>query len=189
MKKINLIMLIFLMILVIGCSGKSDGSSSTAINGSESSYPSAENASGYPPPLKIEPTAPPHIEPDAYTLPTSANDKAVISGLLYHKPDKGSDYRSLPDTVIFIGKVILANDGVHKIGSLNKDVDPSYTTHADGRFVFEDIEPGTYTLFLYDGLGVYVIKDPITGQDILLTLKAGDAIDLGVIKVDFQVNK
>jgi hypothetical protein len=189
MKRIYIVFLVLIMVLVMGCSGKSDGGSSTDTAGSESSYPSADSTSSYPAPGSNELTVPPHTAPEAFSMPEPAKEKAVITGLLYHKPDDGSDYRSLPNTVIFLGKVIQANDGIHRIGSLNKDEDPSYTTHADGRFVFTDVEPGTFTLFLYDGLGVYVIKDPNTNTDILLTLNIGDAIDLGIIKVDFQVNK
>jgi hypothetical protein len=99
------------------------------------------------------------------------------------------DYQSRepgPEIVVYLGElspVDLEGEETH-IVSMNPDASPSTGTDEDGHFVFEDVEPGTYAMVMWTPGNSWVVSDPETKLDILVTVEADQITDLGEIETD-----
>lgn len=88
--------------------------------------------------------------------------------------------------VVYLGElspVELEGEETHLV-SMNPDTSPSTATSEEGRFVFQDVEPGTYAMVMWTPGNSWVVSDPETNKDILVTVEAGQITDLGEIKTD-----
>jgi hypothetical protein len=139
-------------------------------------------------------TASPLATPTSVPTPTSSPDESTMS-IPAPAPGKGTitgrfvDYQSGepgPETVVYLGElspVELEGDETH-IVSMNPDSSPSTGTDKDGYFVFQDVEPGTYAMVMWTPGNSWVVSDPDTKLDILVTVEADQITDLGEVETD-----
>jgi len=81
---------------------------------------------------------------------------------------------------VYLGEVLLAN-GTPALASLDKQTAPSTLIQPNGRFVFVNVPPGTYSLIVDMVIHTIILRDPATGGDILVDVKEGETIDLGTL--------
>jgi len=64
-------------------------------------------------------------------------------------------------------------------------LDPSrhpYTQTGDGgAFCFSKVPPGRYGLIIWDAVESILLPDPTTGYSLLIEIKSGETVDLGVL--------
>jgi len=90
---------------------------------------------------------------------------------------------------LFLADVLQSSDGVEIATSLDRLIAPTALSGEDGEFIFFNVPPGRYGLMLYEGLNSYLLLDPNNGKAILVSVQAGDAIDLGIYKfTDLPIN-
>jgi hypothetical protein len=87
--------------------------------------------------------------------------------------------------VIYLGELspLEGAPGSHIITMLPSS-SPSTTTDKNGYFAFLDVEPDTYALVIWTPGNSWVVTDPETGLDILVTVEAGAITDLGEVAID-----
>jgi hypothetical protein len=108
-------------------------------------------------------------------LPTSHTGGTVGGILLTDSPSNTPV--GMP---VYLGEVLLAN-GTPALASLDKQTAPKTLIGQDGRFVFVNVPPGTYSLIIDMVINTVILRDPTTGGDILVDVKEGETVDLGTL--------
>ena len=140
--------------------------------GEESGYPILDQTSElkdyYPEELEIP-------EPGAQT-------GIVIGRLLLNGTDK--PYLA---PGIYLGKEISnkdsSNNSIPSVISISPSSDPLAIQAQDGSFMFTDIQPGEYRLFLWSPMSLVLVKDAITSEEIVIFVTASEITDLGDIVI------
>jgi len=89
---------------------------------------------------------------------------------------------SVADMIMGLAEVIRDDKGMPKASGYEPSAAPRTITDALGRFVLNNLKPGTYTLIL-DGVTVqYQLADEATGETIMVDVKPGEVIDLGTLR-------
>lgn len=60
-------------------------------------------------------------------------------------------------------------------------------SHEKGYFVFADVPPDTYGLVIVCPTGSFLLGDPDTGGDFLITVKSGEQLDLGLLHIPGEI--
>jgi hypothetical protein len=88
---------------------------------------------------------------------------------------------------IYLGKEIsnkdASDDSVPAVISISPSSDPLAIQSQDGSFMFTDIEPGEYRLFLWSPMSLVLIKDVVTSEEIVIFVTAGEITDLGDVVI------
>lgn len=128
-----------------------------------------------PVPTKLSsPDAPP------VRLPTSGKG-TIIGRFVDHESGEPG-----PETVVYLGDLIpveLEGEKSHLV-TMNPDSSPSTATDREGWFVFEDVEPGTYAMVMWTPGNSWVVSDPDTELNILVTVEADRITDLGEVRTN-----
>ena len=61
---------------------------------------------------------------------------------------------------------------------------PNTMIDQEGYFIFSDILPGTYAMVIWSPINSWVVSDPETELDILVTVNAGEVTDAGQLAID-----
>ncbi len=146
--------------------------------------PTKIDPSGYPMPTAYQPYPAPNsgypapVDPKPTQAPTLDKSKAVVKGvlLLNGKPVKLQN--------LYLGGVLTDAKGKEIVASMNQQKDPNALTNSLGEFTFVNVPPGRYAVILDNATTAALLLNPKGSEAILLTLKAGDTIDLG--KLDYQ---
>lgn len=118
-------------------------------------------------------------------LPTPAESPAptdtagsIVGRILVVKPEG-----EIPVANILVGlaEVIYDEEGVAKVGGYEPSRAIRVPTDAYGRFVMNNVKPGTYTLILDAVVQQYQLADEETGYTIMAEVKAGEVADLGTL--------
>jgi len=118
----------------------------------------------------------------ATDLPAPEPDKATVFGTLINKVNK-EPVSGSP----FLGSALTTNNPELPITvsfSLQKDPGAVFDVNT-GYFYFENIEPGSkYVLVLVYGPGNFLtVEDPLTQLPLIISVNAGETIDLGTLMV------
>lgn len=90
---------------------------------------------------------------------------------------------------LFLADILLGGDGVEVATSLDRSVAPTTLSNEGGEFTFFNVPPGRYGLMLYEGVNSYLLLDPSNGEAILISVEAGDELDLGIFRyTDLPIN-
>ena len=86
---------------------------------------------------------------------------------------------------LFLGEVIssTASESDLIVGSISIESDPIAQQAINGDFIFVDVEPGSYGLFIWTPASAFIIRDAQTNQPITFTTNPNEIIDLGIIYV------
>ena len=132
---------------------------------------------GYPAP---EPIPLANDLPDQLTIPTPNTDKGNVTGQLLTPDPGGEPY----DTSLYLASTIDSdNAGYPPIVVLSDSEEPLASQDKTGKFLFENIEPGIYGLRIWTSIKNTIIQDPDTGGYLLVEVRAGEIVDLGVIGI------
>ncbi|HID64258.1 MAG TPA: hypothetical protein EYP49_16185 [Anaerolineae bacterium] len=115
-------------------------------------------------------------------IPSPPPDKGAITGRFV-------DYISgepAMEMVIYLGELspLGTGDSDSHVITMLPSSSPSTTTDKHGYFAFLNVEPGTYAMVMWTPVNSWVVSDPETELDILVTVKAGATTDLGEVATD-----
>lgn len=147
-----------------------------------SAYPAAGGI-GTQAPAYIEPSAIANTGP-AYPMPTVDYTNTTPSptadsadGLV--KAVIFNNGQPVPYVVFFLADVMKDPKTGMELGtSLDRNVAPKSVSDKDGKIEFVNVKPGRYGLVLLDGTTTYLLLNPADGQAILLSVNAGETVDL-----------
>ncbi len=136
--------------------------------------------SGYP---VDESTTQSHSVPDDLVIPTPSDGTAVVHGVLISLSGDNTPYIA---PALYLGTLLTSNNengnGVY-LGSLSIDEDPEGQQASNGKFVFTDVPPGNYGLFIWTPVNAFIIKDERSTELIIIDVNADETYDLGKIFV------
>jgi hypothetical protein len=109
-------------------------------------------------------------------IPSPAAGKGSVVGQL-----KGSKPESVIGLLVYLGGIVLIGENMTG-GVLDTSKAPSTLVDAaSGKFYFRDVEPGKYSLIIYDvGMGGSAYQDS-SGNVYVVEVKPDSVIDLGAI--------
>jgi len=141
-----------------------------------------DNNYGYPVTTNIPPK---NYYPEQVTVPNPVPGTGIIIGRLIQSSN-GDPYLA---PGIYLGKEI-ANDSsvvgndTPSIISISPTSDPIAAQAQDGSFVFSNITPGEYRIFIWTPMSLTLLKDANSTADIVIQVIPGQIIDLGNIFIN-----
>lgn len=117
------------------------------------------------------------------SIPSPQEGLAVVHGILLTSSDQ------LPYLApsLYLGQMMELDDEADSsmiLSSLSIEDDPMAIQAVDGAFVFSDILPGEYALFLWTPMSLFQIEDAETGEPVIFEVKADEVYDLGPIYIE-----
>lgn len=174
MNKLFKFFLIPILLVLTAC----NSTNTTIATPSMGGYPVSKTMVGYPAPSQN--VGYPLVTPDKNSVitPTQDKQKAIVKGVLLYngKPVKRWN--------LYLGGVIMDSNGKEIIASMDQQKDANCLTQDNGAFTFFNVPPGRYAIILDNGTSAALLLKPKGTEAILLSLKAGDIIDLG--KLDYS---
>jgi hypothetical protein len=108
-------------------------------------------------------------------IPTPSAGKVTITGIL--KQGSGNGSEPVSSTTLSLGVVLQNDQGTPMMGQLNLNTILRTITDKNGRFVFLEVPAGKY---IFDRLvAAYMLKDPKTGGDLIISADPDQVVDLG----------
>lgn len=136
------------------------------------------------PTVSVLPTPTPFVFPQDMTSVTVAPGRAVAIGRLL-----SLDHQPLSDTVVRLAEVYYADENSKDSSTgayaLDNAFSPSAITNDNGFFIFQDIEPRDYVVFVGDFMTNYTIEVDDQGYPRMRTVAADQINDFGAVVVDF----
>lgn len=115
--------------------------------------------------------------PNSGPLPTSSSGGTVTGSLLI-----GKDLKPVNNYPIYLGQVLNLSSGEPGLVSIDRAKSPRAFLDGTGKFVFINVPPGKYSLILDIVEKTFILREPATGNDILIDVEEGKTIDLGILK-------
>lgn len=141
----------------------------TSVPTESGSYPAPQNPGG-----EVQGELVPRLE-----IPTPSSGKSVVSGQL---SETGNDIFYI--TKLYLSPISQSGSGESQPSvNFSEETDPIATVESGtGRFMFVDVEPGTYALVIWTAMQAYPIEDA-QGNTIVFSVNPNEKKDLGVIVV------
>ncbi len=117
-------------------------------------------------------------KPSELQLAAPAADKATVTGQMVSLLD------DQPFQTTLIRLAVIHGEGVESIYVLNDGTSPGAYTNANGVFVFENIDPGSYAVLITDANGNYLTINETADKILTVEGVAGKITEMGTIKVD-----
>jgi hypothetical protein len=102
-------------------------------------------------------------------------DTGAVSGFLLRGDPPGAVQLGL----LYLGEVALDSEGTPIMASVDKQVAPKTAAGPSGQFLFTNVPPGQYALVLDLISSSVVLRNPLSGEDLLIDVVAGQVTDLG----------
>lgn len=121
--------------------------------------------------------------PETLIIPNASANSGVVFGMILSLDSKNSPYVA-PD--LYLGAYLRPDGGdveAPLLVGISPDEDPKALKAQDGTFVFVDVPPGTYGLFIYTPMSAFLMTDAKTGEYVNIQVEAGQLIDLGTLYV------
>jgi hypothetical protein len=123
--------------------------------------------------------------PDTIVIPDPSSESAVVYGRLLSISQNNSPYIA---PSLFLGQIISSENGDEKedeifLGSISIEDDPQAKQAKNGTFVFTEVPPGSYGLFIWTPVSAFIVEDEDTGKPIILDVQSAEIYDLGNIFV------
>ena len=119
-------------------------------------------------------------------IPTPAPDKSVIHGVVLDIDSKKPLSDEVDGVDLFLAQVLHSPDGV-SMSSLDKTTAPRADPDRSGVFVFSDITPGEYAVVVRSPFSEVVGRSAADlNKDIVITVTAGQTLDLGEVYTKFR---
>lgn len=118
--------------------------------------------------------------PDELVIPTPESGKGVVVGQLLNPGPGGEPYFAS----LYLARTIDSDrQGYPPIIAFSDTEDPLASQDKTGKFLFENVEPGLYALAIWTPIASTIIQDPETNDYMLVEVRAGEFLDLGVIGI------
>jgi hypothetical protein len=110
-------------------------------------------------------------------VPTPSADKAVITGVLKTNPNQP---QPAPGVILYLADILPESKGTPFLASFDRVHSVRTVTDPNGRFVFAEVSPASYSLVLDRIAQAYLLSDPKKpGGDFIFTANGGKSLDLG----------
>ena len=117
--------------------------------------------------------------PDDINIPTPSQQTAVIYGTLLSLSQDSSPYIA---PSLFLGNILTSEDNNNIfLGSVSIESDPMAQQASNGKFVFTDIQPGKYGLFIWTPVSAFIVKNETDAQSVIIDVEPGEIYNLGTI--------
>lgn len=110
-------------------------------------------------------------------IPTPNAGTSTISGVLKKVVGTGSE--PVAGAILSLGTVLMNEQGTPSAGQLDLNTKLRTLTDKNGRFVFVDVTAGKYVLVFDRIADAFMLNDPITGGDLIITANPDQVVDLG----------
>ena len=172
-----------LLILALGCKEESPvPTTSTLFESPESPINPTTALQPSPTPLLPSPTPLPSPTAELALPEPSSAEVGVIGGVLHPTMELSVP---LAGMTLYLARVIQSESGAPLVASLNEARAPKATVEEDGSFAFTDVPAGTYGLVIKTPIVTVMLEDT-DGGDFLITLQAGQVINLREIYTDLS---
>ena len=85
---------------------------------------------------------------------------------------------------VFLGELVPLTPGDEFMVTMLPSSSPQTGVDTQGYFAFSDVEPDTYAMVFWTPVKSWVVSDPETEEAILVTVNAGEIIDVGELTVN-----
>lgn len=123
--------------------------------------------------------------PEVVVIPEPEQKTGVVFGRLL-SANSNEPYLA---PALYLGKLINpeeTNENLPKAFSVTSEIAPKALQALNGTFVFTDVDPGPYGLFIWSPMGYFLVNDVTNVEDdqIIVIVTAGEQLDLGDIFVE-----
>jgi hypothetical protein len=133
-----------------------------------------------------EPTTEPTTAAEPTAAPALASPQPGMGGVTGRFVDQVTG-EPVPDRVIYLGELtpFEAQEGEEPSSfvMMVPTTSPSTLTDQDGYFSFLDVGPGTYAFVLWTPVDSWVLVNPETEENVMVTIQAGEVVDLGTVPI------
>ena len=154
-------------LMIHGCSGTSDRSTTTGEIGGTASLQTTLSTS-----------SPQDSENFAAPDPT----KGSASGILMLENNQGAS--SVANAILYLAETLRGDSGEESLAAFDRVRSPRTQTDDQGRFVFMNVQPGKYGLVLDTVVNSYLLLWPGEQEAILIEISKGETVDLGTLTFD-----
>jgi hypothetical protein len=114
-------------------------------------------------------------------IPSPLKDLGVVHGSLVTL-DANLPYLA---PSLYLGQVHRPDDSENAliISSISIEEDPIAVQAVNGDFIFINIPPGEYGLFIWTPMSVFLVEDAKTGEPVFITVETDEIVDIGTIFV------
>lgn len=88
---------------------------------------------------------------------------------------------------IYLAGLLSSTEGEKVLAVLDVRSDPWAFSDEKGSFLFVDVPPDTYGLVIVCPTGSFLLREPDTGEDLLIMAEAGAVIDLGTLYISQDI--
>jgi hypothetical protein len=131
--------------------------------------------------LIASPTVKPAVASTAM-LPTPVSTNTATVGGIILRETPGQPLQGLTSGRLFLAPVHKDSSGRPLMAGFDKNRDPQTMAMNDGQFIFKGVSVGVYALVFDSPAGTVVLKNPKTGEDLLIEVKGGEVINLGELR-------
>lgn len=130
------------------------------------------------------------------TEPTTTVEPTAVPALSSPQPGQGGvtgrfvDHASgepVADKVIYLGELtpFEAQEGKEPSSfvMMVPTTSPSTSTDQDGYFSFLDVEPATYAFVLWTPVDSWVMVNPETEENVIVTIEPDEIVDMGTVSI------
>ena len=111
-------------------------------------------------------------------IPAPESGYATIGGIMVNE---GTN-QPPPESLLYLAPLLYTDQGL-PIVSLDRQNDPVVVLPPQGLFVFENVEPGEYSLVFFTPDYSFLIEDGSSGNSLILTINPDEIVDLDLIEI------
>ncbi|MFV2043999.1 MAG: hypothetical protein ACC700_12295 [Anaerolineales bacterium] len=154
-------------LMIHGCSGTSDRSTTIGVMGGTASPQTTSSTS---------------IPQDSGNYVTPDPTKGSVSGILVLENDRGTV--PVANAILYLAETLSDDSGEDSLAAFDRVRSPRTVTDDQGRFTFMNIQPSTYGLVLDTVVNSYLLLWPREQEAILIEISGGEGVELGTLTYD-----